>query len=139
MSKITELIKNRGMSYTEAVREILHPSALPLSEPQGQCERSGLATCSLPVSSVERLLAKWEARAKQSAVVMSHNPRLGMDYRIEIAATQRCLDDLRAEMAAATERQPEENVNDEPRRNGRMVPPARETRTDHRKDADAFQ
>ena len=27
MSKITDLMKNRGMSYTEAVRELRHPSA----------------------------------------------------------------------------------------------------------------
>lgn len=81
------------------------PSALPLIEPQGHCQRSRLATCSLPVSIVAaaalslRVLARSAADARDGEMAM----------RLADALSGR------AEAVCANERQPEENVRDEPR------------------------
>lgn len=56
----------------------------------------GLASCSLPASSVHRLLAKWQAHVDDS--------NWNAHYR---SAWQNCIDDLRAELEAASARQPE--------------------------------
>ena len=76
------------------------PSGLPLIEPQGQCERSRLATGSLPVSRAEALCEEWEVFA------------LALECNADThgAETVRLLvKDLRREMVLSYPRQPEEN------------------------------
>jgi hypothetical protein len=58
-----------------------------------------LGTGSLPVSSVQKLLKQWEEYAAR----YSANEPSGWWLR-------RCIDELRAEAARATERQPDENA-----------------------------
>jgi site-specific DNA-methyltransferase (adenine-specific) len=50
MSKITDLMKNRGMSYTEAVRELRHPSAEGPSKVAAPVGTLALATGSVASS-----------------------------------------------------------------------------------------
>jgi hypothetical protein len=87
-------------SQTTTARKLEWPSELPPSEPQGQCERSRLATGSLPAESVQLLIVKWLERCE--AYADKSDPRAH--------PTWTCLCDLRAEMARANKRQPEENV-----------------------------
>ncbi len=112
------------MAQLESITPTKAPSAERSPESAAPLGALASATCSLPVESVERLLAKWEARARGGAIVMGHNPSIGLDCGIAIAATQRCLDDLRAEMEAATVRQPAENDRDVPTggTNGESLP-----------------
>lgn len=72
-------------------------SALPTLESQGQSARSSRATGSLPVSSAEALIKRWEEEARYT------------NYRLVQATLNRCASDLRREMGAAKSRQPEEN------------------------------
>lgn len=73
-----------------------------------------LAPCSLPVSSVDRLRKKWHARAihfndMANRVGESSSPWNAGRYRIMAEQWDKAAEDLRAEMEAANERQPEEN------------------------------
>lgn len=89
-------------------------SALPPPEPQGHCERSRLATCSLPVSSVEMLCGLWgsaalarDAEARRARREGNIDEVLPLENAAD--AYRRCVQMLRAEMEAANKRQPEEN------------------------------
>lgn len=74
-------------------------SAPPPPDPQGHCERSRLATCSLPVSSAEVCFVAGTLRTEAD---LSDRPR-------EAAAFRYCMNVLLRHAASMTERQPEEN------------------------------
>lgn len=71
-------------------------SAPPPPEPQGHCERSRLATCSLPVSLVEDVATLMNDCAPQVTQWQAQ-------WLVSLAA------ELRAHAACATKRQPAEN------------------------------
>lgn len=106
--KITENQEIRNLrtevKKLHELRKAASASALPPSEPHGACERSRLATCSLPVSLVAaaalslRVLARSAADARDGEMAMRLSDALSG-----------C-----AEMARRTERQPEENAPGEP-------------------------
>jgi hypothetical protein len=90
------------------------PSALPPPEPQGHCERSRLATGSLPVSSAEALLESYEAHAAGNDRDAAVQRRLGSQslaelYENNAVIWRKAAEMLRRHMASPTERQPEEN------------------------------
>jgi hypothetical protein len=101
-------------SQTTKARPLQWPSELPPPEPQGQRERSGLATCSLPVSSAEALLLRWHLEAAQ---MHSHARHWGKNNEPTIAGLcrgtadgiRKCLQELRRELGISDPRQPEEN------------------------------
>jgi hypothetical protein len=106
-------MKNRGMSYTEAVRELRHPSAEAPPEPQAQSARCSVATGSLPVSSVHLLLSRWHAEAAkghQCAKAWGSPGNPAPFHQGWAQALEHCIEELRAEMASANKRQPEENT-----------------------------
>jgi hypothetical protein len=82
------------------------PSAPPPPEPQGACERSRLATCSLPVWLVEKMI-----RRLQQAIRIAQSS--GCYTSADVFTALVC--ELRAHADRATERQPAENTKDEPR------------------------
>lgn len=74
-----------------------------------------VATGSLPVLSVQGLLEKWSAlagRLKDKSAEESHSLNTREAFRWESMQwmVEDCIKDLRAELARATERQPEENA-----------------------------
>ncbi len=81
-------------------------SALPLPELQGRCERSSLATCSLPVVSVREAIARLEDASKMAE-------RTGDTIRA-VSFLGMALN-LRAELALSGVRQPAENATGQPR------------------------
>lgn len=85
----------------KALAESDGSSALPPSEPQGACERSGLATCSLPVSSVKKMIS---TLVHASGVLDEAMCPYAAEKLSEMAA------ELRAELEHATSRQPRENT-----------------------------
>jgi len=114
MSKITDLMKNRGMSYTEAVRELRHPSA------EGPCEIAApvgtlaLTTGSLLVPHVTFLLLMWQKRADRyrgvgSRAIEPDNNAIKREYNLMAATLDECIIELRAQWECANQRQPEEN------------------------------
>lgn len=89
-------------------------SALPAHETQGQSARSSLATGSLPVSSAEALLEKWDFMADHWSQLAENRRKRGEElgaYTCKIRAEgwTFCASQLRWELERATERQPEEN------------------------------
>ena len=80
----------------EAIFEAEAASALPPPEPRGSCERSRLATCSLPVSLVEDVATLMADCAPQVTQWQAQ-------WLVALAA------ELRAHAAAASKRQPAEN------------------------------
>lgn len=90
-------------------------SALPPSEPQGTRERSRLATGSLPVSSVNKIVLAWEkkrddltARAGVDELFESGRDRATRD-RLRASDINSCIQEMRAEIVRAIARQPAEN------------------------------
>ena len=107
-------------SQTTTAGKLEWPSELPPPEPQGQCERSRLVTGSLPAWRVERLLRHWADRAqrlKEASADESSALNTTEAFRLESMqwAVEDCVRDLRADMARANKRQPEENEKAQPR------------------------
>lgn len=113
--------QREGMSWKSISDEIttsgeaLSASAPPPPEPQGQCERSRLATGSLPVSSAEALIRDLEScvRAYERwRMDAEHKGQLDWKARYQnvIDAYNHCIAGLRRQVVAATVRQPEENT-----------------------------
>lgn len=105
----------KALAETVAIVKARAASALPPSEPQGRCKRSRLETCSLPVSSAERLLCRWESSAEQTRRAANDyerrgNGALALAAHDRALAFEQCARELRAEMELPKPRQPEENA-----------------------------
>lgn len=103
------------------------PSALPPSEPQDHCERSRLATCSLPVSSAEALLLHWHLEAEQMDKHSKHweernEPSIAGLCRGTADGLRKCVQELRRELGLPYPRQPEENAGGVPRPESALMP-----------------
>ena len=93
------------------------PPPMKRAKPTGEAELAG-AGGSLPASSVQKLLAQWEAEQKDWEYSQEMwRKQLGDEYtavrfnncRVRAEALKRIISDLRAEVEAANKRQPGEN------------------------------
>lgn len=87
------------------------PSGIPLCESQGQSSALAVAGGSLPVWSAGlfALADKWDDRARQADLLAEEYPRRGAEFRESAIHWRFAANELRAEIVAATVRQPEDN------------------------------
>ncbi len=90
-------------------------SARPSPEPQGHCERSRLATGSLPVSEAVALADEWLARSIKCNQRCIEACREGAEdfataNSVRSATYLLCADELRQRIGLPISRQPEENA-----------------------------
>jgi len=90
----------------------------PIYSPAGPAgARCAVPTGSLPAASVNSLLSHWETELRRLRALAREelNEDIVADYLVALRQWERCIEDLRAEMARANLRQPEENNRDEAR------------------------
>lgn len=92
---------------------------IPPRRTEARASGSSSATCSLPASSVETLLERWEAEQRDWEYSEEMwRKQLGDEYtairfnncRVRAQMLKRVIEDLRAEMVATNKRQPGENA-----------------------------